>query len=299
MHTPKVFISYSHDTPIYKNWIIEIATRLRSNGIDAIIDVWDLKFGEDLPRFMEENILLADRVLMFCSENYVEKANSMKGGVGYEKMIVTSEMIKDLGTTKFVPVMVKSNKEKALPRFMGNRLYADFSNQNFDSEFKNLVDEILGIDKIKPLLKIKSQTTSIVSQIIPFEHVDGIKPGLTKYSDIIKLFGRPDDSIISEKGSKLIKYLDKGISLIVDKGWENIDPIIDSVIVYPPYSGKSPNGLYIGINKEKALEIVDNDYVKTYPSDKIFLYGITEIDRKSDFQIWFDAGKLSKMKIFK
>lgn len=53
---PQVFISYSHDSLEHKQWVLELATRLRANGIDAILDQWDLKPGDDLPKFMEVNL---------------------------------------------------------------------------------------------------------------------------------------------------------------------------------------------------------------------------------------------------
>jgi len=69
-----------------KNGFFDLATRLSSNGIEAVLDQWALKPGDDLSHFMEQNLSSADKVLMICSENYVSKANSGKGGVGYEKM---------------------------------------------------------------------------------------------------------------------------------------------------------------------------------------------------------------------
>lgn len=94
MSTPKAFISYSHDTQEHKKWVLDLATRLRNNGVDAILDQWDLKPGDDLPRFMEQGLISADRVLMICTDKYVEKANSGAGGVGYEKMIVTADLLR-------------------------------------------------------------------------------------------------------------------------------------------------------------------------------------------------------------
>jgi SEFIR domain len=35
---PRVFISYSHDSPDHQNRVLELVNRLRSDGIDAIID---------------------------------------------------------------------------------------------------------------------------------------------------------------------------------------------------------------------------------------------------------------------
>lgn len=87
MSIPKVFISYSHDSMEHKKWVLELAMRMRNNGIDAILDQWKLNPGDDLPHFMETNLASSDYTIMVCSTKYVEKANSGKGGVGYEKTI--------------------------------------------------------------------------------------------------------------------------------------------------------------------------------------------------------------------
>jgi len=50
------------------------------------------------PNTWNESVAWADRVLMICTEAYVRKADEGKGGVGYEAMIVTGELVKDLGT---------------------------------------------------------------------------------------------------------------------------------------------------------------------------------------------------------
>lgn len=50
---PRVFISYSHDSPEHKRWVIEFATTIRGRGVDAILDQWHLRHGDDLPHFME------------------------------------------------------------------------------------------------------------------------------------------------------------------------------------------------------------------------------------------------------
>ncbi|WP_356741458.1 toll/interleukin-1 receptor domain-containing protein [Pseudoalteromonas sp. APC 3250] len=56
MSTPKVFISYSHDSQEHKKWVLDLATRLRNSGVDAIIDQWELRPGDDLPYFMETHL---------------------------------------------------------------------------------------------------------------------------------------------------------------------------------------------------------------------------------------------------
>ncbi|MCX9525827.1 toll/interleukin-1 receptor domain-containing protein, partial [Vibrio cholerae] len=89
MTPPRVFISYSHDSAEHKSWVLDFATTLRNRGIDAVLDQWDLKPGDDLPHFMETELARCDYAILVCTETYVAKANAGKGGVGYEKMIVT------------------------------------------------------------------------------------------------------------------------------------------------------------------------------------------------------------------
>ncbi len=56
MSVPRVFISYSHDSQQHKKWVLDLATRLRNSGVDAIIDQWELQPGADIPHFMETNL---------------------------------------------------------------------------------------------------------------------------------------------------------------------------------------------------------------------------------------------------
>ena len=89
----KLFISYSHDTEEHSAWVAKLAGHLRSHGVDVIFDQWDLRLGDDLPFFMENGLSKSNMVLIICSLNYVEKANSGISGAGYEKRILSSDMI--------------------------------------------------------------------------------------------------------------------------------------------------------------------------------------------------------------
>ena len=43
---PKVFISYSHDSDDYKDWVVSFANRLILEGIDVTLDQYDLVLGD-------------------------------------------------------------------------------------------------------------------------------------------------------------------------------------------------------------------------------------------------------------
>ena len=72
--TPRVFISYSHDSDRHKKWVLNLASQLRAKGVDAVLDQWDLKPGKDVTLFMEEQLAECDFAILVCTQRYVDKA---------------------------------------------------------------------------------------------------------------------------------------------------------------------------------------------------------------------------------
>ncbi|MEZ4796694.1 MAG: toll/interleukin-1 receptor domain-containing protein [Flavobacteriaceae bacterium] len=149
MKIPKVFISYSHDSLEHKKWVLELAIRMRNNGIDALIDQWELQPGDDLPHFMETQLANSDSVLMICSDKYVKKANEGTGGVGYEKMIITSNLLSNIDSNKIIPIIRQSGTH-IVPTFLKTKIYIDFS---IDDHYEFSFDELLRTIHNSPLLK--------------------------------------------------------------------------------------------------------------------------------------------------
>jgi hypothetical protein len=151
---PRAFISYSHDSPEHRAWVLKLASDLRAIGIDIVLDQWDLVPGQDISLFMQRGIADADRVILVCSSTYVSKAEQGIGGVGYERLIVTAEVVQSIDTTKFIPILRASNPTKKLPVFLGPRLYVDFeSDSDYDARLVELAREIHGAPAIsKPEL---------------------------------------------------------------------------------------------------------------------------------------------------
>ena len=146
--SPTVFVSYSHDSPEHKMWVAGLATDLRRHSVDAILDQWRLRPGMDIPSFMERGIRDSNRVVIVCTPQYARKADAGKGGVGYEKMIVTGELYKDLGSDKFVPVLVSGEETDALPSFLKGRYYVDFRNAGqYAEKLEELVRALLQVPK--------------------------------------------------------------------------------------------------------------------------------------------------------
>ena len=185
---PKVFISYSHDSPEHKRWVSELATRLRHNGVDAILDQWDLGLGDDITRFMERGIVNADRVLVICTNKYVSKANAAEGGVGYERMIVNAELVQNLGTDKFIPIIRQTSGKEKTPTFLGTRVYADFRNDNqFDTECEKLIRELHEIPIVEKPPLGKSPFPPVESDAQLTEIPEEVKSASAAYTTASKL----------------------------------------------------------------------------------------------------------------
>ena len=192
---PKVFISYSHDSPEHKQWVSELAAQLRHNGIDAILDQWDLGLGDDITRFMERGIVGADRVLVICTDKYVSKANADEGGVGYERMIVNAELVQNLGTDKFIPIIRQASGKEKTPTFLGTRVYADFRNDNqFDAECEKLIRELHEMPIIEKPPLGKNAFSPIESDIQLTEIPEEVKSASAAYTTASKL-GRAGDTL--------------------------------------------------------------------------------------------------------
>jgi hypothetical protein len=139
MPEPTVFVSYSHDSDAHKDWTTKLTDDLRHNGVDAILDRHRLSAGQDLSMFMQNGIATADRVLMICTEPYIARAEGGSGGVGFERQIITAELIQSIDTDKFIPI-IRNNLLRRIPNFLGPRFYIDF---NDDNEYSNKLEELL------------------------------------------------------------------------------------------------------------------------------------------------------------
>jgi formylglycine-generating enzyme required for sulfatase activity len=141
MDAPRCFISYSWDSEPHKAWVRKLATRLRDNGIDAILDQFHCKPGMDLTEFMEKSVRESSFVLLVCTPTFAQKANAGAGGVGYEKAIVTGEIFTgEAGQTKFIPVLREGEAKESLPSYLKSRLFVDFRD---DTIFENRLEELL------------------------------------------------------------------------------------------------------------------------------------------------------------
>ena len=126
MSNPKLFISYCWSNEEHEEWVLRLGTELRDNGVDVILDKWDLKEGNDANAFMEKMVSDEDikKVILVIDEQYSEKADRRTGGVGTETQIISAESYESVEQSKFVAVIAnKGHEEKVkLPVFYKCRI---------------------------------------------------------------------------------------------------------------------------------------------------------------------------------
>jgi hypothetical protein len=71
--SPKVFVSYSHDSLTHRKRVWEFAKRLRDWGIDAVIDQYVPNPAEGFPKWMAAQIEAADFVVVICTAGYLRR----------------------------------------------------------------------------------------------------------------------------------------------------------------------------------------------------------------------------------
>jgi hypothetical protein len=144
---PRVFISYSHDSPEHADRVLELADRLRSEGIDCRLDQYETSPPEGWPRWMLNQVESADFVLVIWTETYnlrfrgKEKAG--KGlGVKWEGAIITQELYDaEANNTRFVPVVFCAAEVAHIPIPLRGATHYDLGESGYDAMYRHLTNQ--------------------------------------------------------------------------------------------------------------------------------------------------------------
>lgn len=240
MENPKVFISYSWHPEENKIRVQRLAERLMQDGVNVILDIWDLKHGHDKYVFMEQMVKDPDikKVLVICNEDYVLKADARKGGVGTESTIMSGDIYSLAEQTKFIPILMEwKNGEACLPTFLKSRMYIDMSsNETYELGYDQLLRDIYS----KPLLR---------------------KPALGKMPSYLET----DESVLlstAREQQKLKEKIDQSSDL---QTWvaRYCDKIIESLDQFKvTFNGGKTCDLIELVEKSIAsMQVVNNDFI--------------------------------------
>lgn len=168
-HPPKVLISYSHDSPEHADRVRELSDRLRADGIDCILDQYEVSPPEGWPRWMDRQIRDADFVLMICTETYYRRVmGEEKPGIGlgvrWEGHLIYQHLSNaGMLNTTFIPVLLESGEFKHIPTpLQGVAHYFAETEEGYEDLYRRLTNQpehvkpALGeVRKLQPVAKLQ------------------------------------------------------------------------------------------------------------------------------------------------
>jgi hypothetical protein len=141
---PAAFISYCWENEEHKRWVLNLATKLRGkHGVKIILDQWELSPGKDKALFMERAIATADFVLVVCTPEYAKKSDHRAGGVGYEGMILSSQLAKQIAQSKFIPVLRSGDWDSSIPIWIQSKIGVDLRGAPYAEDQYELLLRVL------------------------------------------------------------------------------------------------------------------------------------------------------------
>jgi hypothetical protein len=143
----RVFISYSHESESHTDLVRSLANQLRGRGfrITTDLDVQDPEQG--WARWMEEQLQIADRVLMVFSETYRSRYEGKQPvgagrGVAWEAHLIRNSLYQTVPQNSRIRVVIFVEDDKRhIPLLLRPYNYYQFPNQ-FDSLCRWLNDSL-------------------------------------------------------------------------------------------------------------------------------------------------------------
>lgn len=161
-YSPRVFISYSHDPPEHKDRVLDLSDRLRKEGVDCRVDLYELSPPEGWPHWCAIQIEEAHFVLVVCSQKYLNRFKKReergKGlGASWEGHIITQELYNSQGrNTKFIPVVFSSEDTEYIPLLLQGATRYDLSHY---AEYERLYRHLTNL--ISPTAPCRNSVRSI------------------------------------------------------------------------------------------------------------------------------------------
>jgi hypothetical protein len=167
MRSPKVFVS--HASKDKERFVFDFATKLRSQGIDAKVDRWEILPGDSLvDKIFEEGIGQAQAVIVVVSEHSVDRP-----WVREELNAATVRRIE--GASKLIPVVIGNVDESRIPVSLKALAWERVRDLNsYDAELSRIVMSIYGRYEKPPIGEPPAYTQSSINIVPGLNEVDSL-----------------------------------------------------------------------------------------------------------------------------
>ena len=163
METPKVFISHASEDK--DRFVMDFATKLMNNGVEAWVDKWEMSPGDSLIDKINQGLDNCDVFIIILSESSVKKP--------WVREELNTAIINRIDeNTKLIPIIIDDNIRipsllKSIFRVTIEDLY------DYDIQFNDIINAIFGVYN-KP--KLGNQPAYIVENkyINSLSHIDSL-----------------------------------------------------------------------------------------------------------------------------
>lgn len=149
-HPERVLISYSHDSPEHQARVLEMARKLRAEGVYVTLDQYNPHPAEGWPQWMRREIEQATHVLIVCTETYLRRVNLRETagrglGATWEGNLVILATYAGQGLNeKFIPVVFTDADQAFVPDFLqGVTRYDVSTDWGYDQLYARLTGQQL------------------------------------------------------------------------------------------------------------------------------------------------------------
>jgi hypothetical protein len=173
-----VFISYTTESSDHIQAVLTLSARLRSEGIDCVLDQYVSCPPEGWPRWMDREIRKAQFVLMICTKEYYSRVMwedpPVGLGIAWEGSLIYNH-IYGAGSqnTKFIPVIFDPEHAKFIPTpLQGAPRYCVSTNDGYEELYRRLLGrppaEKPPLGKRKPLQE-RGVKTNLAKLLFPID----------------------------------------------------------------------------------------------------------------------------------
>lgn len=163
--TIKAFISYKHQDAKRNDWVEKLYKDLRSAGIDAKLDKYEVAPGESFSDYMTRGIRDCDYVLFIVSPKAVRAVESGNGALAFEMQISNARRLTTKDGFNIIPIF---REGKATSTYLSDHRYIDFRNDtDYDENLATLIQWLYREIKPPPLgFKVSAATEEHIARLL-------------------------------------------------------------------------------------------------------------------------------------
>ena len=132
LRSPTAFISYSHESPEHDDRVLDLANRLRAEGVDCELDKYQVSPPEGWPLWMQTQVQKSDFVIVVCTATYSRRSTGNeepgKGlGTAWESRSIHQILYDAVENRRVTPVVFDHRDVVHIPLALKSATYYDLS----------------------------------------------------------------------------------------------------------------------------------------------------------------------------